>query len=178
MTTRPRLLLATLAVVLAACATGGGGGGDVLTSNDGTGPLPQGELASLEDPDTTVSTASWQGTPTVVNVWATWCGPCREELPELQAASAALGERVRFVGIDRTDPRDEALELLAASGVTYDNVADPRDDYVPRLGIRGMPTTLFVDADGVVRHRWTGPLDEAQVLDLVAEHLGVDAAAG
>lgn len=180
-TSRIAALLLCLGVLLAACtgadgaADGGEDGPAALSLSSGTGPLPEAIFTDLRDPDTEVSTTDWQGTPTVVNFWATWCGFCVEEMPDLQAASEQLGGAVRFVGIDRQDPRDEALAFLDETGVTYDQVASPSGDYYTRIGARGMPTTLFVDAEGVVRYRHTGPLTRAQVLELVAEHLDVDA---
>jgi thiol-disulfide isomerase/thioredoxin len=194
--------LAAVVVVAAGCAAGDVGedaaGGDataaaaaVATGDDcppassdarfdratGLGALPAWSFSDLDDPGDVVCTADWEGTPTVVNFWATWCGFCIEEMPDLQAASEALGDRVRFVGVDVQDNRDDALALVAETGVTYDNVADPRqqDGFYGALGNRGMPTTLFVDPQGTVVWRHTGPLDEQTVLDLVAEHLDVTA---
>ncbi len=175
--TTPVALLVALVLALAACtstaATDDPDAPEALSLSTGTGPLPQATFTDLRDPSVEVSTTDWQGTPTVVNFWATWCGFCIDEMPDLQAASEELGAAVRFVGIDRQDPRDEALAFLDETGVTYDQVASPDGAYYTRIGARGMPTTLFVDADGVVQYRHTGPLTRAQVLELVAEHLGV-----
>lgn len=172
----PRLVVAAaLALALVAC-TGEDPAGDgtaALSLDTGTGPLPVATFADLRDPDVEVSTTDWEGTPTVVNFWATWCGFCVEEMPDLQAASQDLGDAVRFVGIDRQDPRDDALAFLDETGVTYDQVASPDGSYYTEVGARGMPTTLFVDADGVVQYRHTGPITREQVLELVEEHLGV-----
>jgi cytochrome c biogenesis protein CcmG/thiol:disulfide interchange protein DsbE len=180
-TRAPRLLALLLigGVALAAC-----GGASPVTDvgasapaplgvDAGEGPLPAADFPLLADPSTTVSTTDWLGTPTVVNFWATWCGFCLDEMPDLQAAHVALGDAVRFVGIDRQDPRDDALAFVRDTGVTYLQVTSADGAYFPRVRARGMPTTLFVDADGQVRFRHTGPLDEAQVLELVSEHLGV-----
>lgn len=175
--TRGRTAVATVVVavtaaaaLLAGCAPGSD---EAFSLGTGTGPLPEATFTDLLDPTAEVSTADWRGTPTVVNFWATWCTFCLEEMPALQAASEQLGDRVRFVGIDRQDPREDALAFLADTGVTYDQVASPDGGYYEQVGARGMPTTLFVDADGVVVFRHTGPLDEEQTLDLVAEHLDV-----
>lgn len=175
--TRLAAILSAVAVLLVGCTTSDGTDGtgpsgsyDVST---GTGPLPEASFAALRDPDTQVSTTDWEGTPTVVNFWATWCGFCTEEMPDLEAAFQQLDGEVRFVGIDRQDPRDAALDFLDETGVTYDQVASPDGAYYEQLGARGMPTTLFVDADGVVQFRHTGPLTRQDVLDLVDEHLGV-----
>lgn len=172
----PRLpaLLAAFALLLAACGSGAPGDG-ALDVDAGEGPLPEASFAGLADPDRTVRTSDWLGTPTVVNFWATWCAFCLEEMPALQEASQRLDGRVHFVGIDRQDPREEALEFLERTGVTYDQVASPDGRFFETVRARGMPTTLFVDADGLVRHRHTGPLELEDVLDLVAEHLGVQA---
>lgn len=174
-TSTPALLLLALVLVLAACTgtSSEGDGAAALSLDTGTGPLPEATFADLRDPDVEVSTTDWEGTPTVVNFWATWCGFCIEEMPDLQAASEELGGAVRFVGIDRQDPRDEALAFLDETGVTYDQVASPDGGYYTQVGARGMPTTLFVDAAGVVQYRHTGPVTREQVLELVAEHLGV-----
>lgn len=172
------LLAVVLTVVLAACSSTAADapGPDepaALSLSTGTGPLPEATFTDLHDPTVEVRTTDWEGTPTVVNFWATWCGFCVDEMPDLQAASEQLGAAVRFVGIDRQDPRDAALTFLEETGVTYDQVASPSGEYYEQIGARGMPTTLFVDAEGVVQFRHTGPLTQDQVLDLVAEHLGV-----
>lgn len=170
--------LLVLVLLLASCTANGttdGSGAQpgVLDVSTGTGPLPAATFPDLLDPEVEVSTTDWRGTPTVVNFWATWCAFCIDEMPALQSAFERLDDQVRFVGIDRQDPRDEALAFLEQTGVTYDQVASPSGDYYTRIGARGMPTTLFVDAAGVVQFRHTGPLTEQEVLDLVAEHLGI-----
>ena len=165
----------------AAAAPGPGCGGVAATGSfdrtTGRGDLPVWSFTDLADPGEVVCTTDWEGTPTVVNFWATWCGFCVEEMPDLEAASQRLGERVRFVGVDVQDNREDALAFLDETGVSYDNVADPRqqDGFYGEVGGRGMPTTLLVDADGTVVWRHTGPVTEQQVLDLVATHLGIEA---
>jgi cytochrome c biogenesis protein CcmG/thiol:disulfide interchange protein DsbE len=143
--------------------------------SSGLGAMPVASFADLTDPDTVVCTSDWEGTPTVVNFWATWCPFCVEEMPDLQSASQTLGDEVRFVGIDVQDNRDDAIAFLASTGVTYDQVHSPAGTFYTELGNRGMPTTLFVTADGTIAWRHTGPLTEQQVLALVELHLGVEA---
>lgn len=140
----------------------------------GGDPVPDTELALL-DGDGAVDMGDLDG-PAVLNFWATWCAFCVEEMPDLEEAHVALGDEVRFVGIDREDPNvDKALSLAAETGVTYELVADPDGAFFRAVKARGMPTTLFVDADGVIRYRHAGPLTRDQLLDLVEEHLGVQA---
>lgn len=142
-----------------------------LTAGD---PVPAVELPVLGH-DGTIAMDDLGG-PAVLNFWATWCAFCVEEMPDLQAASEALGDEVRFVGIDREDPNvDKALALASETGVTYELVADPDGAFFRAVEARGMPTTVLVDADGVIRYRHGGPLTRDQLLDLVEEHLGVTA---
>ena len=96
----------------------------------------------------------------VVNLWASWCGPCRKEMPVLQAFHEQHGDRVPVLGIDYHDPQTAAaLELAKDTGVTYPLLADPqgaleRRDAVPRLA--GLPFLALVDAEGRVVHREFG----------------------
>ncbi|MDN5853965.1 MAG: TlpA family protein disulfide reductase [Actinomycetia bacterium] len=121
-----------------------------------------------------VNLAALRGEPTVINVWASWCGPCREELPLI--ARLHDSGRVRVLGIDIEDPQPRtALELAADSGVTYPSVADPGGDTKAPLKIMGVPQTIFVRADGSIAG--TKPGEYKKYADLtsdVREHLGVE----
>lgn len=136
--------------------------------------LPDVTLACLGGGDD-VRLAGLRGRPHVVNLWASWCAPCREELPVLQAAHTALGDRVGFLGVDYADPDPAAaLELADRSGVTYPLVADPDEDVRKELGVIGLPQTVFVDADGtVVATERTAYESEQDLLAAIEEHLGV-----
>lgn len=104
-----------------------------------------------------------RGTPVVVNVWASWCGPCRVEAPLLQKASQRYGERVAFLGVDARDSPDDALGFLRRYGITYPNVVDRGEDIIGRLGLRGFPTTYIFDRSGKMRVSVVGGISE-QVL--------------
>lgn len=119
--------------------------------------------------------AALRGTPTVVNVWAQWCGPCRQEAPHLAEYAARVGGRVRVLGLDYDDPDPAAaLEYAGQAGWTYPHLADPLRRTRDPLRITGIPTTLFISADGVIQHRVVGPVASAdQLADLTATHLGV-----
>lgn len=122
-----------------------------------------------------VRLAGLRGRPHVVNLWASWCPPCREELPVLQAAHETLGDAVGFVGVDHDDPDPlAALELAEGAGVTYPLVSDPEAALRKPLGVVGLPQTVFVDAEGrVVATERTAYASEQELLDAVEEHLGV-----
>lgn len=184
MPARPRvLLLVALALAVAACGGGPGDGGAAaagtgaqpISTLTGGDPLPDASFPTLADSGTTVSISDFEGTPTIINFWATWCAFCVDEMPDLERAHRALGDAVDFVGIDRQDDRAKALALAEETGVTYQLLYDHDGDYFTQVKARGMPTTLFVDADGVIQHRHAGPITAEQLLELVEEKLGVTA---
>jgi thiol-disulfide isomerase/thioredoxin len=122
-----------------------------------------------------VHLAGLRGTPMVVNVWAQWCGPCREEIPLFQRLHERSSGQLRVLGIDLQDPNmGMALAFAAETGMTYPQLQD-LDGAVPdALRVRGIPLTVFVAADGRVAYTQQGVVDSARELRaLVEEHLGV-----
>lgn len=89
--------------------------------------------------------------PLVINVWASWCVPCRKEAPLLEAAWQEHGERVQFLGINYQDQEEDALDFIEEFGHTFPSGADPRGDVARDFGLFGVPTTYFVDPDGTIR---------------------------
>jgi thiol-disulfide isomerase/thioredoxin len=116
-----------------------------------------------------VRMAGLVGAPRLVNVWASWCPPCRTELPWLQAVAA---DGVEVLGVDAEDRPDAAAGLLGALGVTFPSVSDPGNDFAQSIGIPAKPTTLFVSPDGEVVHVQVGPFaSEAELRREVARYL-------
>jgi thiol-disulfide isomerase/thioredoxin len=113
--------------------------------------------------------------PTVVNLWASWCGPCREELPYLARLHDEAGDQVAVLGIDYKDPDPEgALRLAKEAGVTFPLVVDPEQTVGKGLGVIGLPQTVFVAADGRITATHRAPITSYdELLTLVDEHLGV-----
>ncbi len=110
--------------------------------------------------------ASLRGKAVVLNFWASWCGPCKDETPLLQEGwKRWQGKDVVFVGVDVKDFRGDARGFLARYGVTYPNVYDGKGSTVGRYGVTGFPETYFVDAAGNVRYRIAGPVEDAAELD-------------
>jgi thiol-disulfide isomerase/thioredoxin len=114
--------------------------------------------------------------PMIVNFWASWCGGCRRELPAL-AAYALSHPSVKVVGIDYLDPQPgAALQLAARSDVRYPLLADPRgelDRASPLPHISGLPTTVFLSADGSIAHIEPRTMStEGDVAATAAQYLG------
>ena len=104
--------------------------------------------------DGKVSVSELRGTPVVLNLWASWCTPCREESPRLQEGWEQLGPRgVAFLGLNIQDLRSDARAFSKEFGLTYPSVRDARRGVADDYGATGIPETFFVDARGrVVGH--------------------------
>ena len=110
--------------------------------------------------------------PAVLNVWASWCGPCREELPQYQAFAQKYAGKVRVLGVDFQDTRaDAARALVRRTGVTYPLFADPEG----RMRARALPELILVGADGKVAYRQFVQIESlSQLEQLVEKHLGAE----
>jgi cytochrome c biogenesis protein CcmG, thiol:disulfide interchange protein DsbE len=92
--------------------------------------------------------ASLRGYPAVVNLWASWCGPCRFEFPAFQKVSARYGKRVAFLGVNSEDSDDAASTFLAEEPVPYPSYTDPDKKIFDQLRAIGFPATAFYDRAG------------------------------
>jgi thiol-disulfide isomerase/thioredoxin len=106
-----------------------------------------------------------RGYPVVVNVWASWCGPCRFEFPTLQRLSAKYGKRVAFLGVDTQDSDDAARTFLSEAPVPYPSYTDPGGDIKESLGDSfGLPDTALYDRKGELAYLKQGPYSEGSDL--------------
>jgi cytochrome c biogenesis protein CcmG/thiol:disulfide interchange protein DsbE len=109
--------------------------------------------------------AALRGYPIVVNLWASWCGPCRFEFPTLQELSAKYGKRVAFLGVNSQDSDDAASTFLSEDPVPYPSYTDPGADIADRLGAtHGLPDTAFYDRSGKLVYLKLGPYTEPSEL--------------
>jgi thiol-disulfide isomerase/thioredoxin len=122
------------------------------------GPAPPFDLENVRVGEPRVSLAEVAGRPALINVWASWCPPCRREMPALAAAHRQFGDRVAFLGVNHQDTRDLAVELLDETGVRYPSGYDPDGSVARDYGLFGMPTTIFVAANGELLERRTGEM--------------------
>lgn len=105
--------------------------------------------------------ASLKGFPVVVNIWASWCGPCRFEFPTLQRFSARYAKQVAFLGVDSQDSDDAATTFLAEAPVPYPSFSDGDQGITEAIGAgRGLPNTAFYDRRGELCFLKQGPYVE------------------
>ena len=180
-----------LALLPAGCAAGSADDGgspspppDVASVSTDLRPCPEesGEPAAGNAPQVslecftggTLDLSRAPGVPTVLNLWASWCGPCREELPVVQQLADAAGDRLRVVGVASKDGVPQASSFVADARVTFPSAYDGDGAAMTALGLAGLPYTLFLTADGTSAHVEVGQVESVPEFEqLVAEHLGV-----
>lgn len=184
---RRSLLVGTVAAALAlAAAAGAAAAASGLRDDDAASlPEPEAEIRFLpeddesdqpllgDDPTGEVapaasypllggglgSFADHAGRPVVVNFFASWCEPCKAELPDLAAVHEELGEEVTFVGVNVRDSEEDARRLLEATGVDFTVARDPSGTLSEAFGVVNMPSTFFLDATGRIVSSHPGALD-------------------
>lgn len=152
-------LVAAVALMLAAC---GGESGETLPDVDING-LTSGESSQLSDIEG----------PAVINLWATWCAPCRAEIPDFEEVHQARSDEVRFVGINVGEDPSVAVGFIDEVGASYDQFADLDGEVSTELRATSMPVTVVIDENGVITTRHLGPLDQDGLNEAIDEALGV-----
>ena len=198
--TGPRIHRPAVALVTALALSGCGAGASSSADDAGQSSFPvpdnvagcesfaaDGEAATDGDalpaltlrclvPGTDVSLDDLGDRPVLVNLWASWCAPCRDEMPLLQAAYERDGDRVGFLGVNTEDTPSAAASLLDDLDVTYAHVVDREKKLLAALAAPGLPVTIAVAADGRILDRQVGQMSAERMDELVAR-LVADAAA-
>jgi peroxiredoxin len=120
-------------------------------------PAPDFALTTLAGEPFMLSDAA--GTPVVLNFWATWCAPCRNELPALQDAAERYEGRVLIVGVDQGEAADVVQSFVDEFSLTYPIPMDADGEVGHRYNVRGLPTTFFIDSNGLIRDIWSGEMN-------------------
>ena len=106
----------------------------------------------------TIDISEFRGKPLVINFWATWCAPCWDEHPVLVANAKMLQPNVQFLGVVFQDTEDKILGFLQQRGTAYPTVVDERGKTAIAYGVGGVPETFFVDPNGNIVAKFSGPM--------------------
>ncbi|HVP20809.1 MAG TPA: redoxin domain-containing protein [Anaerolineaceae bacterium] len=104
-----------------------------------------------------------RGKPVLINFWATWCVPCKSEMPLLEQYYLKLKDKIAFYGIDQQETTNVIMPYLKENGITFPTLLDETGEVTRKYFIQGFPTTYFVDGDGILRAIQIGPLTVAQI---------------
>jgi cytochrome c biogenesis protein CcmG, thiol:disulfide interchange protein DsbE len=110
-------------------------------------PAPQFQLPLLKQHGD-LQLSSLAGRPIVLNFWASYCDICRQESPAIAKVAAAVGSRVRFLGVDTEDEPGAAMKFISKYGITYQVVSDVNGVVAAKYGVPGLPVTVFISATG------------------------------
>ncbi|MEA2447337.1 MAG: cytochrome c biosis protein CcmG, thiol:disulfide interchange protein DsbE [Actinomycetota bacterium] len=131
--------------------------------------------AQLLDGSGSLALVDLRGKPVMLNFWASWCAPCKDEAPMLQRASEKYGDEIAFVGVDIRDAKSDALAFVDGYGLDYPHIRDEDLKIYDDFGLTGQPETFFLDENGVIVEHVNGPLFEdslTELLDLLAARDG------
>lgn len=139
-------MLAAVVGFVAACSSGSSDG-DTLPALE-LSHLSGGSTVKLDEIDDVA----------VVNLWATWCAPCRRELPDFEEVHRDLAPDVRFIGVNIGDRADDAQRFIDELGVTFEQLLDVDGSLNEALGTATLPVTVVTDSEGRIALTHTGPL--------------------
>lgn len=125
---------------------------------------PNGQAIDLEE---------LRGSPVALNFWATWCAPCRLEMPELQRTAVRYADQgLVILGVNAGEPADQVNAYMDELKLTFPTVIDANGSIANQYGVYALPTTIWIDADGIIRARHLGPLEKEDIDRYMAELLG------
>ncbi len=150
----------------------GASSSNIITSNGGTftrlraTEAPSFNLVNLVHPSQSVFLKEFRGHPLVVNFWASWCPPCRKEMPALARVAQQLAGKVDFVGLDTQDQRSAGLAFARSTNVHYPLAFDTAQVW-SAYGVYGLPTTFFIAPDGKILGKQVGGLTESRLIAII-----------
>lgn len=130
-------------------------------------PAPDFSLPDLAGRPTKLS--DFRGQVVLINMWATWCPPCRDEMPALQRLHEESGGRVKILAVNRAEPVEPVKKFVEKYGITFTVLMDKEDRLIRTYTVTGIPESFFVDAKGVLRAKWVGPMTLEQMRRLVRQ---------
>lgn len=151
-----------------------GAGGRVNSTGSkvymGDRPAPDFTLSTFDGEE--VSLSDFRGQSVVINFWSSWCPPCRDEAPMLNAFHSETREDgdVVLLGVAIWDREEDALDFMDRHNLTFTNLSDQRGSVLIDYGVYGVPETYFIGPDGTLEGKYRGPLESAEhIEELLAE---------
>ena len=139
-------------------------GQEVISNKDENMKAPNFTMTDNDGNEVKLSDIIARGKPVVLNFWASWCPPCKEEMPDFDKVYAELGEEIEFMMVDLTDGQRETVthgqDYIKEQGFTFPVYFDTLQEGANTYGIRSIPTTLFIDKDGYVVTGMQGAISE------------------
>ena len=167
----PRSIIAGVAIA-GALLVGGACSGDSSGGSDDSVDFASVQLSPLGDAPK-LQLGEPTDKPMVVNMWATWCVPCRKEMPDFENVAGEHRSSVRFVGVNLGDTESAAAKFVAETGVTFDQYLDPDMTAQAALSIVNMPSTVLLRADGTIATTHSSALDATELRRLLRDELGI-----
>ncbi len=130
---------------------------------------PNFALPDARQPAQVRQLTDYRGRVVVLNFWATWCGPCKAEMPEFEAAQQALPDDIAIVAVNFRESPEAATAFLDDLGVTFDAVIDGSGEVAEHYRVPGLPVTYFLDREGIVRHAEIGEVSPEELGQYLTE---------
>ena len=137
------------------------------TNSSSGKPAPELPREVLVPPRQTL--ASLRGKPAAINFWASWCGPCRKESPDMERLYRSLRGSAGLVGVDYSDGASNARDFISQFGLTYPMLSDPDGKAGDRYGVTGLPATAIIDSRGQIVQLLRGPQSEQSVREALQQ---------
>ena len=157
-----------IGLAVLACVVVGVVAAELLTAGGGSSPRPAPQLPSEVLQGPRMDLASLRGKPALVNFWASWCKPCKQEAPELKRFDRTLGNKANLVGVDWNDTTDNATKFIADAGWQYPILRDPSQAVGTAYGLNGLPTTFVLNGKGQIVETLRGPQTAAKLRQALA----------
>jgi peroxiredoxin len=149
------------------------------TAPDDLGELTEAPLPGYRAPEFTLSTtigettrlSDYEGRPVVLNFWASWCPPCRAEIPHFQESSVKYNGRAVILGIDQGEPLPIVADFGSSLGITYPLLLDTDSSVNRQYAVSALPTTIFIDSHGIVKEVYSGIVNRAVLEDRIEKLL-------
>ncbi len=162
------VITALLVLALSAC-----GGSTDAPATEG-GPAPGFKLATFDGHE--ISLEDLRGKAVVLNFWATWCGPCRTEMPDLQAFyDDHRPQGLELIGVNIQESAEDVTQYRQMLGISFPTVLDSDGSVTREYLVRGVPSTFFIDPQGTIRQVQIGPLNRKGLNEKLARTLESDA---